>query len=148
MSELASASSAQLAATMRATVMKFARRMRSERADESIGQSALLALTTVHDREPLTASALAQFERLQPSSLTRIIASLEERGLIARQRHPEDGRQTLLSTTLSGRKIVLAERERRQEWLAHMLDGLSEGERDALRVALPIIARLGSQDRL
>jgi DNA-binding MarR family transcriptional regulator len=126
--------------------MKLARRLRSERADESLGLSPLFALATIELREPLSASALAQFERLQPSSLTRVIATLQERGFIERRRDPDDGRQTLLTTTQEGRDIVKAERQRRQEWLAHLIDGLTEEERGQLRAVLPILRHLGSEN--
>jgi DNA-binding MarR family transcriptional regulator len=146
MTKLASSSSAELAASLRGAVMKLSRRLRSERVDESLGLSPLFALATIELREPLSASALAQFERLRPSSLTRVIATLEERGFIERQRNPDDGRQTLLTTTQAGRDIVRAERQRRQEWLAHMIDSLTEEERGQLRTVLPILRRLGSDD--
>ena len=126
--------------------MKLSRRLRSERADESLGLSPLFALATIELREPLSASALAQFERLRPSSLTRVIATLEERGFIERERNPDDARQTLLTTTQAGRDIVRAERQRRQEWLAHMIDSLTDEERGQLRTVLPILRRLGSDD--
>jgi DNA-binding MarR family transcriptional regulator len=146
MTKLASSSSAELAVAVRGAVMKLARRLRSERADETLGLSPLFALSTIELHEPLSASALAQFERLQPSSLTRVIATLEDRGFIERQRNPDDARQTLLTTTQAGRDIVHAERQRRQEWLAHMIDSLTDEEREQLRVALPILRRLGSED--
>jgi DNA-binding MarR family transcriptional regulator len=142
--EFASSAGAQLAGSLRGAVMRLARRLRSERADESLGLSPLFALATIEAREPLTASALAKHERLQPSSLTRVIAALEERGLIARERNPDDARQTLLSTTAAGREVVGAERQRRQEWLAHLIDGLTEPEREALQAALPVLQKLGS----
>ena len=146
LTKLASPASAELAASLRGAVMKLSRRLRSQRVDESLGLSPLLALATIELREPLSASALAQFEQLRPSSLTRVIATLEERGFIERRRHPDDGRQTVLTTTQAGRDIVRAERQRRQEWLAQMIDSLTEEERGQLRAVLPVLRRPGSAE--
>jgi DNA-binding MarR family transcriptional regulator len=124
--------------------MRVSRRLRSERVDGSLGLSALVALGTIESREPLTASELAAAERLQPSSTTRLIAVLTKHGYIDRDPDPEDGRQSILRTTPSGREVVTAERERRQEWLAHVLDDFTAEERDQLRAVIPLLHRIGN----
>jgi DNA-binding MarR family transcriptional regulator len=140
----ASSSSASLAAALRGTVMRVARRLRSERVDGSLSMAALVALGTIESREPLTASELAAAERLQPSSTTRLIAVLEKNGYIDRDRDPKDGRQSILRVTPTGRQIVATEREHRQEWLAHVLDEFTAQEQDQLRAVIPLLHRIGN----
>jgi DNA-binding MarR family transcriptional regulator len=143
MNGLESSSTTSLAASLRGTVMRVARRLRSERVDGSLGLAALVALGTIESHEPLTASELAAAERLQPSSTTRLISVLEKHGFIVRDRDPADGRQSILRMTPAGREVVATERERRQEWLAHVLDGFTTEERDQLRAVIPLLHRIG-----
>ncbi len=143
MDRTASASSASLAASLRGTVMRMARRLRSQRVDGSLSLAALVTLGTIEAREPLTASELAAAEHLKPSSMTRLISALERNGYIERRRDPDDGRQSILRTTPSGREVIVAEREHRQEWLTHVLDGFTPEERDQLRAVLPLLHRIG-----
>lgn len=85
---------------------------------------------------------LAARERVQPPSMTRIVNSLEERGYVVRRPDPRDHRQCLVALTESGRQVLLANRRRRDEWLAVRIAGLDPAEREALRRAVPVLERL------
>jgi DNA-binding MarR family transcriptional regulator len=74
--------------------------------------------------------------------MTRIVNGLEERGLVARKPSQTDRRQCLVSLTDDGRTILLANRRRRDEWLARQLEELDERELDVLRDAVLILARV------
>lgn len=90
----------------------------------------------------MTPGALAIRERVRPPSMTRVIASLAEEGLVERAPHPVDGRQVLVSVSESGAELVKAARRARQEWLGERLATLDDGQRDALRNAAELILAL------
>jgi DNA-binding MarR family transcriptional regulator len=139
----ASDSVAGLASSLRIATMRLARRLRAERSDETLGLSQLSALATLERFGPLSPTALAEQERIQPPSMTRVIAALESRALIEREAHPSDRRQSVIAITPAGSEIVHEDRRRRQAWLARMMEGLEEDEREKVREALPILQRLG-----
>lgn len=90
----------------------------------------------------MTPGALAIRERVRPPSMTRVIASLADLGLVDRTAHPDDGRQVLVSVSESGSELIDAERRASQEWLAQRLACLGRPERDTLRDAADLILAL------
>lgn len=90
----------------------------------------------------MTPGALAIRERVRPPSMTRVIASLADEGLVDRAPHPVDGRQVLVSVSESGAELVRAARQARQEWLAERLATLDDAQRDVLRSAADLISAL------
>ena len=62
------------------------------------------------------------------------------------QAHASDGRQVLVDLTARGKDTLLADRARRDEWLATRLRELSPAERAVLRQAAPILERLARHD--
>lgn len=133
---------AGLAAVLRLTIGRLARRLRAQRTDDSLsmGQSAVLFALARHGR--LTPGSLAEHEKVQPPSMTRIVAALEERGLVRRTPHPSDGRQQLVELTGEGEALVRADRRRREAWLARRLSELNPEEKAALRRAAEILDRI------
>jgi DNA-binding MarR family transcriptional regulator len=91
----------------------------------------------------MTASRLAAAEAIQPQSLTRVLADLEEAGLISRQPDLADRRQVLIEITAAGRDLLYEQAKRRTVWLAHaMADHLSQTEQEVLRLAGQLMDRL------
>jgi DNA-binding MarR family transcriptional regulator len=133
-----------LASALRLSVMRLARRMRAERADTTLSLSQLAALATVERLGRLTPGELAAQERVQPPSMTRIVQTLQDAGLLQRTPHPTDGRQALLEATAEGRALLREDRRRREAWLAHRLDELDESDRAVLRDAVAVLDRLAS----
>ena len=93
---------------------------------------------------PSTPTELAAHERVQPPSMTRVIAALEERGLVSRVAHPTDGRQVLVAATDSARAMLLEDRRRREAWMVEHLSDLTTEERAVLQAAAPILDRLAA----
>lgn len=136
-----------LVAELRLAVMRMRRRLVNERHPDnelSIAHMGVLAMLLRHGR--LTLKALAQLERVQPPSMTRTVNLLEEQQLVQREPHPEDGRVTYVDLTEAGRAVLMADRARRDAWLARKLDALSDSDRDALRLAAPVLLRLAQED--
>ena len=138
---------AGLASELRAGVMRLRRRLASERHpdnDLSIAQMVVLGLLVRMGDLPV--GELARAERVQPPSMTRTVNCLESDGYVVRRPHDTDGRQVVVSLTEAGRAAVLADRQRRDAWLARQLSRLSPAERATLREAAPNLARLATAD--
>ncbi|HWG93008.1 MAG TPA: MarR family transcriptional regulator [Mycobacteriales bacterium] len=134
-----------LASALRLSVMRLARRMRAERSDSALTLTQLAALSSVERLGPVTPGELAEAERVQPPSMTRVVASLQDAGLVARAPHPTDGRQVLLSVTPAGAALLREDRRRREAWLAQRLAALPADDRDLLRDAVEVLDRLAAQ---
>jgi DNA-binding MarR family transcriptional regulator len=135
---------AELASTMRVSVMRLSRRLRTERADHGLTLTQTAALATLERHGPLTPRDLADHEHVQPPSMTRTIAALEERGLITRTPHATDGRQHLVALTAAAKALLREDRRRRDAWLARRVAELTQDERDLLRAAAPLLDRITS----
>ena len=133
---------AELASTMRVSVMRLARRLRAERAGHDLTLTQMSALATLDRHGPLTPRELADHEKVQPPSMTRTLAALEERGLITRTPHESDGRQHLVSLTADARSRLREDRRRREAWLATKLAELTPEERETLRAAASLLDRI------
>lgn len=136
-----------LASELRFAVMRLRRRLANERhpANE-LSLNAMTVLGVLLRDGDSTVGELAARERVRPPSMTRTVNWLEEGGYVARRPHDTDGRQVLVSITGRGRATVLADRARRDEWLATQLRSLTAEERDVLRRAVPLLARLADKD--
>lgn len=132
----------ELASALRVSAMRLARRLRAERADDNLSLTQIATLGTLERHGTLTPRELADHERVQPPSMTRVLASLEERGLIERTPHESDGRQHRVSLTAEAQALVREDRRRREAWLARRLAELTPDERDLLRAAVPVLERL------
>jgi DNA-binding MarR family transcriptional regulator len=139
-------SQADLAVRLRLTIARLARRMRQE-AGEELSPSQAAALSTIDRHGPLTPSELAQRERIQRPTATRVIARLEEAGLVGRTRDPEDGRSSLVALAPAGRELLERVRTRKNAYLAQRLRELSADERATLDRAAAILERVLERDR-
>jgi DNA-binding MarR family transcriptional regulator len=138
---------AGLATAMRISVSRLARRLRVERlglgeAEMALSDIQLAALAALERHQAMSPGELADHEKVQPPSMTRVIALLEERGLVRRAPHPTDRRQVVLTVTPEGRALVDRVRRRREAWLARRLQELTPQERAILRSAAPILEKL------
>lgn len=133
---------AQLAPQLRDAIMRLNRRVRQARPVGDLTVTQLSALTSLRLAGALTPRELADVERVQPPTMTKIVAKLEERGLVRRTPHPTDGRQVILAAT-EGAEAVLDQFERvRDEWLARRLADLDEADRETLHRAAEILHQL------
>jgi DNA-binding MarR family transcriptional regulator len=139
-------SDAGLASGLRISVSRLARRLRAERLakglEPDLSDTQLAALAALERHGDMTPGELAEHEKVQPPSMTRVIAVLEERGLVMRGPHATDRRQVVLAVTQAGRDVVLQSRQLREAWLAQRLRELTPQERATLRAAAPILEKL------
>jgi DNA-binding MarR family transcriptional regulator len=92
---------------------------------------------------PTTPGALAAAESVQPQSLTRVLADLEESGLAMRQQDELDRRQFYVEITAAGRESVECDARKRALWLASAMGAvLSPTEQELLRLAAQLLGRI------
>jgi DNA-binding MarR family transcriptional regulator len=114
-----------------------------ERPEREVSSAELSVLGLLHRRGPMSAGELAWAERVQPQSLTRTLAALEERGEIRRRPDPADRRRSVLSITEAGSQVLFADVAQRDSWLAMaMADELSPAETQLLMMAGELMERL------
>jgi DNA-binding MarR family transcriptional regulator len=132
-----------LASSLRVSVARLSRRLRSERDPQnelSVGQLSVLGALLRNGE--CSVGELATRERVQPPSMTRTVNCLVEAGYVVRRRHATDGRQVVVTLSEKGLETLTADRRRRDAWLAQRLRELSAEERLVLRQAVPILERL------
>jgi DNA-binding MarR family transcriptional regulator len=134
-------STTDLAHRLRPVLVRLSRRMRQE-AGAGLSPTQSAALGTIDRHGPLTPSELALRERIQRPSATRVLAHLDEAGLVARAADPADRRSSLVSVTDSGRALLVSVRDRKDAYLAQRLDRLSPEDLAALDRAAGILERM------
>jgi DNA-binding MarR family transcriptional regulator len=133
---------AELASQLRPALLRLTRLVRNQRVDLSVTLTQLSAMGTLRKNGPLSAGELANLERVQPPSMTKVLAHLEERGLVRRDVHPTDRRQAILEITPAGEALLESERRSRDAWLARRLATLTPDERALVQRVLPILDKL------
>jgi DNA-binding MarR family transcriptional regulator len=132
-----------LATDLRLACMRISRRIRLESGDVvAPHQFSVLARLEESAR---TLGELAARERVSAPSMTRTVSALEDLGLVARTSHPDDGRQVVVSLSDHGRTVVRDIRRQRDQWMVVRLAGLDDVERDILRRAAAILARVAAE---
>jgi DNA-binding MarR family transcriptional regulator len=133
---------AELASELRVSLMRLSRRLRTERLDEGLTPTQLAVLGTLERHDPMTLGELASHEKVQPPSMTRTTAILEERGLLTRVTEPTDRRQVRIAISAAGLALLGEDRKRRDAWLAERFDQLTSDERALLHQVAPLLDRL------
>src|SRR5205085_6214650 len=136
----------QLASRLRLAVVRLARVLR-QKAQDPITPSQLSALVSVERGGPVTLGELAALESVQPPTMTRIVAALEEQGLVFREADPADRRISRLHITPAGRKLLEKNRSRKTAYLASRMRGLGAEERDVLERAAALLERMTEGER-
>lgn len=134
--------SVQLAGMLRDALTRLNRRVRQTRPVGDLTATQLSALLSLELAGAMAPRELADAERVRPPTMTKIVAKLEQRGLVQRTPHPTDGRQVILSATQAGREMLAQFERARDEWLARRIAELTIDEREALRRAAEILRRV------
>jgi DNA-binding MarR family transcriptional regulator len=134
-------STPELAGHLRLVIVRTARRLRQE-AGTDLSPSMTAALATVARHGPITPSELAARERIQRPTATRVLARLEEMGLIQRTPDPQDRRSSLVAATATADALLDELRTRKTAFLAERLETLDPDERATLDRAADILERM------
>lgn len=133
---------ARVASDLALAVIRFARQLRSQRSDSKVTLTQLSALSTLAKEGSMTPGALAVRERVRPPSMTRVLTSLAEQGLVVRTAHPADGRRVMVSASAEGVELVEAEQRASQEWLLTQLGKLDPDQRQTLIAAADLMSAM------
>lgn len=102
------------------------------RSGRSAGQGRILAILL--ERSSMTQKELQDILRIQPGSMSEILAKMEEKGLIRRQKDTGDRRKSVLELTEYGRDEALL--QERQGDGSPAFGVLSEEEKEELKTIL------------
>jgi len=130
-----------VASRLRLAIARTARRLRQQSGTE-LTAALTAALASVEQRGPLTPSELAEAEHVKRPSATRIVARLEELGLVERAADPADGRSFVVAITGEGAALLRSLRKRKNAYLARRLRELDAGEVQTLERAAGILERM------
>ena len=130
-----------LAPRLRLAIVRTARRLRQEAGTE-LSPSLTAALSTVERHGPLTPGEVAMRERIERPTATRVLARLEEQGLIDRMPDVRDGRSSLLTASKAGRDLLAELRTRKTAFLAARIEDLDADDRATLERAAVILERM------
>jgi DNA-binding MarR family transcriptional regulator len=116
--------------------------LRAERPENGLSLTKLSLLGHLYRKGSVSAAELAALDRVQPQSLTRVIAELMEAGLISRREDLSDRRRWLLDITGEGLAMLTHDMQQRDAWLAEAMGELSVTEQELLRLAAQLMERL------
>jgi DNA-binding MarR family transcriptional regulator len=132
----------QEASDLRIATFRLARRMRTQRAVDSMsdGQFAVLAALFVHGAHTLT--ELADRERVSSPAMNRTVNCLQDAGYVSRTADENDGRKVVIDLTDLGRAVVDETARRRDAWVEEALAEITPKERATLARAAAIMQRM------
>ncbi|WP_036282783.1 MarR family winged helix-turn-helix transcriptional regulator [Microbacterium sp. oral taxon 186] len=133
------------AADLRMATFRLARRLRSQRAVDTMSdaQFAVLAALSVHGQHTL--GELADRERVSAPSMNRTVNCLEESGYLTRTTDTDDRRKVNIALTDAGRSVVEETVRRRDSWLEDALAELTPSQRDVLRSAAELMREVAAR---
>ena len=134
-----------LAGELRLAVHRLTRRLRQQTPTDDLTLSQLSALTVIWRDGPLTAGDLDAKEQVKAPSITRVLTTLEEFGLIERMGNPRDGRQVLVQITPLGGNRMSEFIRAKEVWLEQELAALTQQDRDVLARAAVLLDQLAAQ---
>jgi DNA-binding MarR family transcriptional regulator len=133
---------APLATDLRVVIGRLIRRLRAEYRFP-LTQAAVLGRL---DRDgPQCIGELAASESVRPQSMSQTLADLEAERLISRSPDVADGRRTRIELTEQGREALMADRAKREGWLAEGIAEFTPDQRETLAVAVDLLKRLSER---
>jgi DNA-binding MarR family transcriptional regulator len=138
-----SETAADLAAQLRTILSRLKRRLREQGGRGDLTPSQISVLLRLEKDGAATVSGLARAEGMRPQSMSSIVTSLQDAGLVSGIPDPNDGRKTLMSLSKKCEKLLREGRAARQDWLTTtILQKLSAQEQQQLSTTLELLSRL------
>ena len=131
-----------IANELRPVLLRLARELRREIHSLGVTGGQVSILVSIQRTPGITASAVAEQERISAPAMSNHVARLEKAGLIERTREGLDRRRVELSLTAEGEKVLRSVRQKRTAWLAARLDNLTDDDRALIEKALPALEQL------
>lgn len=131
-------SEAELASRLRLVVTRLSRRLRSQLPGD-LTPSQLATLSSADRLGPITLGELSSVERVKPPTMTKIVACLEEQGLVSRTVDQSDRRVARVEATAGGLAFLDDSRQQKDAYLAQRLRSLSDDDRVVLEQAAEVL---------
>src|SRR6266481_4489491 len=110
-----------IAGRLRPVLLRLARELRREIHSLGVTGGQVSLLAAIKHEPGITASTLAERERISAPAMSNHVARMEAANLIGRTRGGLDKRRVGLSLTPEGEKVLRSVRQRRTAWLAARL---------------------------
>ncbi|MGH2352816.1 MAG: MarR family winged helix-turn-helix transcriptional regulator [Chloroflexota bacterium] len=137
----AARTAADIAARLRLSATRLARRLRQE-SGADLSPSQLSALAVIANHGPLTLGALADLERVAPPTITKVVSKLECDGLVTRTPDPSDRRVCRVAISPEGATMLDEVRRRKTAWLTARISQLDPERQHRLADALDVLDEL------
>jgi DNA-binding MarR family transcriptional regulator len=132
-------------ARLRVALGRISRLLDRQSRGQELTRTQASVLATVARRGPLRLSELAECEGVNPTMLSRIVAKLEQAGLLLRSPDPDDGRAARVELTAEGIELNQRQRAERTELLTARLAALPGARAAELLAALPALEALADE---
>jgi DNA-binding MarR family transcriptional regulator len=129
-------------ARLRIALARISRHLDRQARGDTLTRTQTSVLGTVIRLGPLRISELAEVEGINPTMLSRIVAKLEDTGLLHRRPDPADGRAALVGITDEGRAAGLRLRAERTRLLTARLTTMPGTHAEELLAALTALEAL------
>jgi DNA-binding MarR family transcriptional regulator len=103
---------------------------------DGLSHVAVSALSSISRVGAVRPGDLARIEGIAAPGMTRLVADLEQRGLVVRSADTHDRRSTLLALTAAGERELQDARMSRSAWVAALLDEVAPDDLDAVERAV------------
>ena len=133
---------AETAQALRMATFRLARRLRAERAIDTMSDGQFAVLAALKKEGPHTLGELAARERVTPPSMNRTVNCLEESGWLTRTPDDVDRRKVNIELTEEGLAVVTETVRRRDAWLESVLAELDPDERELLAAASALMRKV------
>ena len=130
----------ELARRLTPAVLRLSRRVRPASGELALGHFSVLA--TLQRFGPQRPSDLARIELFSQPAVTRVVAALEDRGLVVRRPSPEDARSSLVEITPDGSELLQATRAEQAQTVAELLEELEDEDVQRLAAAIEPLERI------
>ncbi|HEX6447246.1 MAG TPA: MarR family transcriptional regulator [Streptosporangiales bacterium] len=112
----------------------------------AVSLAQVFALHELDSGTSMSQRDLAERLRLEKSTVSRLVADLERKGLVERERDPENRRLYRLRISSAGRAVHAGMRTSQHPPFARWVGALTPGERDALLTGLTALVRVVRAD--
>ncbi|HWI30107.1 MAG TPA: MarR family transcriptional regulator [Microbacterium sp.] len=133
------------ASDLRMATFRLARRLRAQRAVDTMSDGQFAVLAGLHIHGSHTLSELAERERVSAPSMNRTVNCLEESGYLTRTADAVDRRKVNIELTDAGATVVAETVRRRDAWLEEALAELSPEQRATLAAASVVMRELAER---
>lgn len=108
---------------------------------DALTHVSISALASIARRGAVRPGDLARIEGIAAPGMTRLVADLEQRGLVTRAPDPLDGRSHLIAINADGEEALARVRQERAAGVEAILGDLAPDDRAALEHAVALLER-------